>query len=153
MFDAVCFKKMGFFDLFSKTLVQADLQSAVVEYQDLQSDYACLICRQGLAPPAYHFAGRGWHRLPIIRRHSVTLPAAGVDAHIVMFVYLLEPVQADLQSAVVEYQDLQSDCACLILFCTPLIIPNLANFSISIFTPAVSKCTLAFLLESMAVLE
>ena len=32
-------------------------------------------------------------------------------------------------------------------------IASLANFSMSILVPAVSKCTLAFLLDSMAVLE
>ena len=59
--------------------VQADLQSAVVEYQDLQSDYACfLFTPAGFIGILVVFVGRGsiaFHRLPIIRRHSVTLPA------------------------------------------------------------------------------
>ena len=65
----------------------------------------------------YFFVGRGFHRLPIIRRHSVTLPAGGVRTRgcrrsltygygmlrLSDAVHPETPVQADLQSAVAEY--------------------------------------------------
>ena len=64
--------------------VQADLQSAGIEYQDLQSDYwlfAWLSFRSLGVNRNSVFFGRGSHRLPIICRHSVTLPAGvGVSA-------------------------------------------------------------------------
>ena len=87
--------------MYSATVpVQADLQSAGVEYQDLQSDY-CLFawlsfrslganrnsvfCRQGFTPPAYHppslrdFACRSWH----VRCCHRSRPSVGHDLRLI----------------------------------------------------------------------